>query len=159
MRQIFNTAMGELIREMRNSTELDPALKKYLGEGLEIGADGSIVSVAAVRRPHTGRAHFADRVAYEAFVSKARLDDWSEQLHSAPVVEKIAQALLLADEVGRQAQQLDQDVAVIISVDSDADVIFRFHGLRPREDGWLGDIEGYSEPVLLRMYVSTSPSE
>jgi hypothetical protein len=133
---------------------LDPELARYACEGLTIETDGCIVSVASARSPHTPRGHFSDCVAYETFVNKVHLDDWlSEGLRSASLEEKLEQALLLADESGKLAEQLRVSVAVVISADASmSDVVFRFIGVRPHDVPWLGNVDEYLEPVLSRVY-------
>lgn len=153
--EIFNHAMRVLLDRARvlDAMSLDPQLATYLQEGLTIEADGSLVSGAAAKLAHAERWRFSDRVEYEAFANKIHLDDWSDRLTTARLDEKLGQALLLADRVGQLAEQFDVTVAVIISADSTtADVVFRFHGVRPNEAPWFVDLEKYNEPVLVRIY-------
>lgn len=152
-----NDAMRRLLERAGayETLALDPELRAYVREGLAVDPAGAIVSVAAARQPHTARAHFGSLVEYEAFVNKLHLDDWmSESRISAPLEEKLGQALLLADAVGELAEQCGARVAVVISADiSNADVVFRFHGVRHNESPWVPvDLEGFLEPVLERVY-------
>ena len=156
MNETVNDAMRVLVERAppRDATRLDPGLATYVDEGLAINADGSIVSVAAARGVQVEPGQFEDLVGYEAFANKVHLDDWmSERLAAAPLEEKLAHARLLADAIGRLAEQSDLAVVVIISADTwTNDVVLRFHGIRPDELPWLADIEHYREPVLARTY-------
>jgi hypothetical protein len=94
-------------------TDLDSELLAYVNDGLVVLADGSLVSAAALPGARADRHRFADRVEYEAFVNKIHIDDWSsEALANAPIVEKLAHAILLADRVGELAEQRGIAVAV-----------------------------------------------
>jgi hypothetical protein len=151
-----NAAMAQLLDRVRrvHLTRIDPELDSYLSDGLAVQADGSVVSVAASKGAHADRSQFADRVDYEAFVNKIHLDDWSgDALAEATIEEKLAHTLLLADRVEAWAERKGVSVAVVISVDLAArDVVFRFHGIRPDEALWLGDVHRYDEPVFIRLY-------
>jgi hypothetical protein len=151
-----NTAMRSLLNSARGiPDQLDTDLASYLNAGFVIEPDGSVVSAASGSNDVSERASFNARVDYEAFVNKIHIEDWgSEALWTATTEEMIGQALVLADAVGNWAKHNGVTVAVIVSADPDnRDVVFRFHGVRPAERPWLHeDLEGYAEPVLLRIY-------
>ena len=162
-----NSGMRALLKRTPKPETIDPELATYVDDGLEIDADGSIVSVASARCSHAERWRFSDRVEYEAFVNKVYLDDWLNDCQTPTCLEeKLGQALLLAVKVGQIAEQSGVTVAVIISADiaadisadnSTTDVVFRFHGVRPNEAPWLSDdIEQFQEPVLVRIYGSSN---
>jgi hypothetical protein len=151
-----NTAMRSLLDSAKDTpSNLDADLASYLNAGFVIEDDGSVVSAASGCFGPSERASFNDRVNYEAFVNKIHIEDWgSEALWTATTEEMIGQALVLADAVGNWATHNGVKVAVIVSADpANRDVVFRFHGIRPTERPWLHeDLEGYAEPVLLRIY-------
>ena len=96
-------------------------------------------------------------MGYEAFANKVHIHDWSERLGAASLEKKLDHALVLADEVGRLAAQLSIAIAVVVSADiPTADVVFRFHGVRPDERPWIIDFEKPDEPVLVRIYGAVS---
>lgn len=139
-------------------TNLDAELENYLKEGLVLQRDGTIVSIAALRGVPADRSQFPDGVGYEAFINKIHVEDWcSDALAGAPLEEKLAHGLILADRVGAWAVEQETSVVVVISADvATGDVVFRFHGVREGEPPWLGEIEQYREPVVVRRY---SPGE
>ena len=151
-----NTAMQSLLEAARGApSQLDTDLESYLQSGFLIEPDGAVVSAASGCFGPSERASFDDRVGYETFVNKIHIEDWgSEALWTATTEEMIGQALVLADAVGDWATNNGVSVAVIVSADpANRDVVFRFHGIRPTERPWLHeDLEGYAEPVLLRIY-------
>ncbi len=140
---------------MHMPAQLDADLVSYLSAGFVIEDDGSLVSAASGSSGPSERASFDDRVRYEVFANKIHIEDWgSEALWTATTEEMIGQALVLADAVGDWATHNGVTVAVIVSADpANRDVVFRFHGVRPTERPWLHeDLEGYAEPVLVRVY-------
>lgn len=151
-----NSAMRSLLDSaMEAPIQLDTDLISYVKAGFVIEDDGAVVSAASGCFGPSERASFGARVEYEAFVNKIHIEDWgSEALWTATTEEMIGQALVLADAVGDWATHKGVRVAVIVSADpANRDVVFRFHGIRPQERPWLHeDLEGYAEPVLLRIY-------
>jgi hypothetical protein len=158
--ELANPAAAELLIRARalRITSLDAELESYLKSGLALQRDGTIVSIAALRGANADRGRFPDRVGYEAFVNKMHLDDWcSDALAQAPLEEKLAHGLVLADRVGTWAVEHESSVVVVISADvASDDIVFRFHGVHAGEPPWLTEIESCREPVVVQQY---SPGE
>jgi hypothetical protein len=154
--ELANPAAAELLGRARalRIASLDGDLESYVKDGLAIQTDGTIVSIAALRGTNTDRSKFPDRVGYEAFINKIHVDDWcSDALARAPLEEKLAHGLILADRVGAWAVEHETSIDVVISADAATnDVVFRFHGVHAGEPSWAGEIEQVREPVVLRRY-------
>ena len=156
----MNPSMASLLQSSgRPAAALDSGLRSYISSGLQ-EEGGALVSVAARSAAHEEQCRFHDLTAFEGFVNKIHLDDWLSEAWNGSLSELLEQALALADEIGRQAADLEAEIEVAISCDISAeDVVFRFYRIRETEAAWVNDVDTLEEPALLKRYqtVASSP--